>query len=309
MEKKTEDRETRPSWGKFDEDGTYVLTVDAEQLGAKLDIPPNIIRLAAQKGYPPEYLMSGRTNPYTTERLREAGIDWGPVLIQVRGEGAIEKNGPPALPPKTTVEMLSPAERQDYRRRLEKYIEETKDPVFKVVARGTLKKLGVQNTAERIETNPSGVKKELRRPGELPLMLHRVIGYKIGHILLARAMHRQDVRERQEKAKKEGLRLGPTHEDGLLRLGLPRTRRHLSYIKHHDENIRVLRNKLNFINNHEYKGEDKKAARRDLAELIERAKQRQKALAAKKTHHEDVYVHKKVKESLDDYNKTKAAGA
>lgn len=201
--------------------------------------------------------------------------------------------------------------RGEYRRELGEHLdkvslEESGDPFFYLEAEGNAKSLEVEDMADRIETNPASVRRTLKRPGVFLLGFERIpfIGRRTSWLLLARAMHRQELRERREKG------LGKNYEDGLLRLGIPRTRRNFKHIMQQDEAVRVLRNKLMPWNSYEYKGPEKSTARRDLAESIHNARTHEEAMRKhKRILHPSVYQHAKFGSAYRDFKDSKKKAA
>jgi hypothetical protein len=295
----------RPSWGEFDEHGNYILKIDPEALASEIGVPKEVILEAASKGFSPEYLMSAKGNPFVAGRLRDSGIDWGAEsTAPTYAETSVMSPAPPALPKDAEdksipVEKMSPEQRQAYRNQVEEYLlsmGDGGDPVFRQAAKGVLAQIDTQKLADEIESDPAGLKEKLKYPGELPRLLRiPKIGHKVGHLLLAKSIIKRE--------KKEGET--HKHEDGLLRLGLPRYRRHLAHIRGQHETVRVVKNKLRVTNRHEYQGGARKQARRDLAEIIHRAQLQQAAFEENRTRHDGIYVHKPFKEKLDDFNKAK----
>jgi len=287
------------SWGHF-ENARYNLDVDVDKLSLLIRVPAEVITAAAEKGFAPEYLLSARENGFTASRLREVGINWGPREPLNLSTEAPSKPMPPLrfsarfskapsdleemMPAELaefldkqgydTIEDYSEAysnERKKFGTEVDQHLKDIKisesgDPMVYLEAQGLRRKMAVEDIADEIETNPSAVKRKLKRPGAIPL-LHAIprVGRRASWLVLARGMHRKELQHR----KKQGL--GKNYEDGLLRIGIPRTKENYEYIKQQDENIRVLRNKLTILNRHEYKGPERRAARRDLAELIQRA--------------------------------------
>jgi hypothetical protein len=331
--------DARASWGEFTKEGNYQLTADPGELSKLIDVPPGVITAAAEKGFPPETLIAARYNPFTAERLRQAGVDWGVEIAEpgAHPNGGERANGlhrperlGPRLPksPEEVEAITDPDElasyledypvnsveeykqwyeaeyvkhRDQYKAELDNYLstvslDRAADPMFYLEAEGNRQAIVVEQTADRIEKEPHKLMRELRKPGGFPPPLRR-----IGWLALAYKMHRKELQTRKEEG------LGKNYMDGLLRLGIPRIRRNWGYIKSHNNDVKVFRNKLSVWNRHDYAGPEKKSARRDLAELIERTKQRQEALDMLLINHPDVYQHEPVKKALDAFAKSKAA--
>lgn len=337
-EEETIDREALAqelgSWGHF-ENAKYILDADPDKLALLIRVPAEVIVAGAEKGFAPEYLLSARDNGFTANRLREAGVNWGaPLPKEILDESPSKPLPPLRLAAKfskapSDLEELAPAElaefldktgyptKEDYmeayRTEREKYskevdqhlekikISESGDPMMYLEAQGLRRKMKVEDIANDIESRPSEVKRELKRPGAIPL-LHAIplVGRRASWLVLARSMHRKELGVRRGKG------LGKNHEDGLLRFGIPRTKEYYEYIKQQDENIRVLRNKLTVLNRHEYKGPERRAARRDLAELIHRAQVDSEALREhREVLHPSVYKHADFSPVYGTYKKSK----
>ncbi len=66
-----------PEWGEFDDNGEYKFLVDIGELSAKLGVPVHVLERGAKEGFSPQDAVEAKTNPYTAEDYRDAGIAWG----------------------------------------------------------------------------------------------------------------------------------------------------------------------------------------------------------------------------------------
>jgi hypothetical protein len=305
-----------------------------------IEVPSNIIIAGAERGFPPETLISAKHNYFTALRLRKAGINWGLEALPKADSSfpVPENDNPQRLSSRTLkkpedVEAIEDPEalaaylgkvgvkdteeyrehykihskkdyedeREKYKQDLDKYLnivglkegfKTPVDPLFYLEAWGNRTQISTEEMADLIEKHPRAVRKELSRPGGINLPLLR----RIGWLYLAYANHRQELRDRRDNG------LGRNYMDGLLRLGLPRIRRNWRYIKAHDTDVAVYRNKLGIWNNHEYKGPEQATPRRDLAENVLATRNRHEAIRLHKIHDPDhVYEHAPVKAAIGKY--------
>lgn len=315
----------QPVIGRFNEQGEYELLADADELAAEIGVPADIIRAAAKRHIPPERLMQAKYNPLTAQELRDEGIDWGTELPAASTRAEEDVEGIPPPPPAQDIEKLPPQELSEYIRQLDDYFDRMRqraeeavrsdpdstkspmfyaeDPILFLEAQGIRKKIEIELIlANQIAEDPWALKKRLKRPGELPAQLHRLpyIGYKIGHIILARRIYKKERKQRKEEGT------GRNHENGMLGFGLPKTRKILDHIKQHDNNVKVQRNKLRPTNSYQYKGSERKSARRDLAETIYQTLQQQEAFDRHSLRPLDAYQHDDFKKALEVHTARRA---
>ena len=301
-------REEEAAWREYEEEKTHPeydeLPPEIREKAIEHDIPINVIEAAARFGISIDYLIHAKKSPAARRRLTEHSIDWG---ADYRSAGPEDSILPPQRPSKKLEDMDS-LEREAYIGQLNNYlshdIKEVADPVFYLEARGIKKRLEVRKIADQIEKEPKSLRKGLKRPGDLPLEMGRIpglghVGRAVGRLVIARSMHKKEIKE----LKKAGH--GKSAEDGMLGIGIPRTRRNLEFLRRQDEDVRVIKNKLTLKNRYHYKGPEQSTARRDLAEFIIRTKNRQQAIKDRQLHHEDVYVHKPFKNALSDFTDKK----
>lgn len=255
--------------GRFTADGKYEILVDPEELAKEIDVPADVIRQAAEHGIPPHILVQAKENPYAAQDLRDLGIEWGTETL-------------PSKPDKREDDILPI----------------TEDPMVRYNRTvGTQKERWVKETSDLLADDPRTVKKMLKRPGELPARLHLipVIGRKIGRLLLARRIYSKERSERDRN-----------HEDGMLGLGVERTRHILHYVNSHDDDVRIQRNKLRRASRHQFYGEEAAQAsrRRDFAERLHRILEDSSALEEDRIHPDRIVDYDDVlKPRVEEYRK------
>ncbi len=236
----------------------------------------------------PEYLEYARRNPHAADYLRTLGLDIGVPGLEVS------------------------------------------DPVLEVSQKGRQKAIDVKEIIRRMEADPAELRRSVRRPGELPARLHLapIIGRLIGKRVLSWRVvqkERSDRRElplrhrefaelgvRDEAQQKEFENIQHRinelnnlgHKEGLLGIGLPKYRSYLDYIDRHDEEVRSQRRKLHRFDRHQLRGPDKSSARRDLAELIHRSQEAQKAFDDRKIMPDSTYRHAPFKDKNRAYQES-----
>jgi hypothetical protein len=180
-------------------DGTYQFVYDNERIAERINVPKEILEMAAEKGISPEFLVRARDNEHAAEHLRGLGINWGKETPPAASRAGREVTAQElrSLAEDTGVEVTADyiefaqaeAERgnirpADYLASIGLDLElgrlNPPDPVIAIGEIGRRRRKNIGETIKQIEEEPEKVRRSLKRPGKLPLGAHKITFLGIG---------------------------------------------------------------------------------------------------------------------------------